>query len=65
MNNNDLKWILDDAIELYKMNRKYSSILLLLCAVDALAKRNEPDNEKVGERFENFLKKKMRREGRP
>ena len=60
----DLKWLFDDAITLYQMNRKFSAILLLLCAIDALAKRQEPGNKNVGERFENFLRNKMRREGR-
>ena len=61
----DFEWLLNDAIAMYQLDRKYSAILLLLCAIDALAKRSNPDNEKVGERFENFLKSKMRREGRP
>jgi hypothetical protein len=64
MSNNDLKWLLDDAIELYKLNRKDSSILLLLCAVDALAKYDDPNNKNNRERFEKFLTKKMRWSGR-
>jgi hypothetical protein len=63
-NNHDFEWLLNDAITMYQLNRKRSAILLLLCAVDALARRSDPDNKKVGERFENFLKSKMRREGR-
>ena len=65
MNNQNFKWLLDDAIELYKMNRKDSAILLLLCAVDALARLDDLHNENVGERFEKFLTKKIRRPGRP
>ena len=38
--------------------------MLLLCGVDALAKYSYPQNEKVGERFEQYLKSHMRREGR-
>ncbi|MBI1811755.1 MAG: hypothetical protein HYR78_07495 [Nitrospirae bacterium] len=62
--NRSLSWLLDDAIFLYKNGRKYGSILLLLCTVDALARETNP-NAKVGERFEAFLKSKMRRKGRP
>lgn len=64
-NANNLEWLLDDAKMLYKLNRKDSAILLLLCAVDALAKFDDPRNTNVGERFEKFLKKKMRRPERP
>jgi hypothetical protein len=46
INNHNLKWLLDDATKLYDMNRKDSSILLLLCAVDALAKLDDPNNKK-------------------
>ena len=61
----DLQWLFEDAIALYQINRKYGAILLLLCAVDALARRADPNTNKVGERFEKFLRSKMRREGRP
>jgi len=59
------QWLLDDAIELYRLGRKHSAILLLVCAVDALARAAEPKCDKVGERFERFLRSKMRRSGRP
>ena len=63
--NYDLQWLFKDAVFLYQMNRKDSAILLLLCTVDALARRANPGNVKVGERFEKFLHSKMRRKGRP
>ena len=58
------QWLLEDAGALYQMNRKYGAILLLLCAVDALAREADPNNRNVGERFKKFLCSKMRREGR-
>ena len=58
------QWLLDDATELYRLGRKHSAILLLACAVDALARTAEPECSQVGERFERFLRSKMRRPGR-
>ena len=60
----ELWWMFQDAVGLLNLQRKYSALLLLLCAVDALARRRFP-NKGVGERFEEFLKEQMRREGRP
>lgn len=60
----DFSWLLEDAKMLYQLGRKHSAILLLVCAVDALARNNDPTNKNVGERFEAFLKSKMRRPGR-
>lgn len=62
--NKDFSWLLDDAKMLYQLGRKHSAILLLVCAVDALARAHDPTNKNVGERFEAFLKSKMRRSGR-
>ncbi len=55
----ELSWLLTDAMELYLLGRKYSSLLLLLCAVDALAKAVNPSNENVGKRFRAFLKDRL------
>jgi len=60
----DLSWMLRDAIGLMNFQRYYSAMLLLLCAVDALAARHFP-KKGVRERFEEFLKTHMRRPGRP
>ena len=59
-----LSWMLKDAIELLRLQRRYGAMLILLCAVDAIAVRCFPAKG-VGERFEEFLKKQMRRPGRP
>ncbi len=61
---NDVGWMLQDAVGLLNFQRKYSAMLLLLCAVDALARQHFPNEKKVGVRFEDFLKKQMRRPGR-
>jgi hypothetical protein len=61
----ELSWLLTDALGLFHFGRKYSAMILLLCAVDALARQADPDNDKVSERFEEFLKTQMRRPGRP
>lgn len=45
--------------------RTLSAVLLLLCAVDSLARDANPSNMKSPERFENFLRSKMRRPGVP
>jgi len=57
-------WLLDDAVTLYHLGRKHGAILLLLCAVDALARVADPENTNNGDRFEQFLRSKMRRPGR-
>jgi hypothetical protein len=62
---NPVRWLFDDAQMLYQNGRKHGAILLMLCAVDALARRRFPKIDKVGERFEAFLKLKMRRPERP
>ena len=60
---NVASWLLDDARALYALGRKHGAILLLVCAVDALARAKYPKTD-VGERFRTFLKSKMRRPGR-
>jgi hypothetical protein len=55
----EFSWMLSDALGLFHLGRKYSCMLLLLCAVDALAKRARPHIERVGERFQNLLKEKL------
>lgn len=55
----DLWWMFSDAVGLFHLGRKYSSMLLLLCAVDALAKRVKPSLNKVGDRFKELLKEKL------
>jgi hypothetical protein len=57
-------WLLDDAVLLYQLGRKHSAILLLLCAVDGLAKQADPANGNSADRFETYLKGLMRRPGR-
>ena len=54
-----LAWLFTDAIGLFHLGRKYSSLLLLLCAVDALARIFDPSNKDVGERFRAFLKDRL------
>jgi len=60
----EVQWLYEDASVLYRMGRKHSAILLLLCAVDALARSAYPATTKSSERFEQFLRSKMRRPGR-
>ena len=61
----ELSWLLTDALDLLRFGRKYSAMILLLSAVDALARQAGPNTEKVGQRFESFLRRQMRRPGRP
>jgi hypothetical protein len=61
----ELSSLLTDALDLLRSGRKYSAMILLLCAVDALARQADPNNDKVGERFESFLRRQMRRPGHP
>ena len=61
----ELHWMLADAMALSQLGRKYGAILLLLCAVDALSARAFPDKKTVRDRFQTYLKSKMRRPGRP
>ena len=61
----ELYWMLSDAMALNESGRRYGAILLLLCAVDALAKRAYPKKNNVRDRFQTFLESKMRRPGRP
>ncbi|MCD4830321.1 MAG: hypothetical protein K8R02_00770 [Anaerohalosphaeraceae bacterium] len=60
LHQNDLGWMLQDAIGLLNFQRKYSAMLLLLCAVDALAKQRFPKEKNNGDRFVNFLKEQIR-----
>ena len=60
----DASWMLNDAIHLLQSKRPYGAILLLLCAVDAIAARRFPGMG-VRERFEEYLKTQMRRPERP
>ena len=53
--NRDLRWLWDDATCLFGQNRKNAALLLLLCAVDALAKREYPSEDKVRVRYTTFL----------
>jgi hypothetical protein len=62
--NSSASWILDDAIVLNDLGRKHGAILLLLCAVAALARDSYPTIKKDSERFEQFLRSKMRRPDR-
>lgn len=55
----DLWWMFSDAMGLFHLDRKYSCVLLFLCAVDALAKRAKADVDKVGERFRGLLAEKL------
>ena len=59
INDHELSWLFTDAVGLYHLGRKYSSLLLLLCAVDALAKAADPAKENVGEQFQAFLKEQL------
>jgi hypothetical protein len=53
-----IKEILDDAIFLYKSGRSKSSLLLLLCLVDAIAKKHYPQL-RVGKRYCKYLKERF------
>lgn len=55
----DLWWMFSDAVALFHQGRKYSCLLLLLCAVDALAKKAKLSVSGVGERFREFLKERL------
>ena len=55
----ELAWMFTDAVGMFHLGRKYSSMLLLLCAVDALAKVFDPDNDNVGDRYRNFLRDRL------
>jgi len=59
LKDHELWWMFSDAVGLFHLGRRYSSMLLLLCAVDALAKRSKPTIEKVGDRFRELLKEKL------
>jgi hypothetical protein len=61
----ELHWMLSDAMALRDSGRTSGAILLLLCAVDALAARAYPNSKEVGRRFKPFLKSKIRRSGLP
>jgi len=56
--------LFDDAMFLYESGRRHGAILLLLCAVDSLAKNRLPDVTRNADRFERFLRSKMRRPDR-
>jgi hypothetical protein len=61
-----LFWLFSDAVGLFHLGRKSSSLLLLLCAVDALAKEAFP---KLGpnaskERFTRYLKEHLPKQTR-
>jgi|GEM_PF-2442432 hypothetical protein len=52
----DIRWLLDDANCLYKEGRRYGAMLLLLCAIDALAPRLTKDRRaNVSDRYINYL----------
>lgn len=57
----EFSWLFTDAVELWHLGRKYSALLLLLCAVDALAKEVDPSNKYVGKRFRAYLKDRLPR----
>jgi len=55
----DLSCLYTDAIGLFHLGRKYSALLLLLCTIDALAKRAYPDRDRVGDRFVSYLRERL------
>jgi hypothetical protein len=59
LRDHELWWLFLDATGLYHLGRKPSCLLLLLCAVDALAKRARPNVKLVGKRFTELLKEKL------
>jgi hypothetical protein len=59
IHDHELSWMFTDAVGLYHLGRKYTSLLLLLCAVDALARAADPANDNVGERFQGFLRDRL------
>lgn len=56
LRDHDLSGLLTDATGLFRLGRKYSALLLLLCLVDALAARAYPKQKGVRQRFERFLR---------
>ncbi len=54
-----IRWLYEDAIFLDKNGRKKGAICLLLCLVDALAKKNRPSGEGNRVRYTTYLKDKM------
>ena len=58
--NSDLFWLFHDAFGLFHLERKPAALLLLLCAVDALAARALPEvPERDGERFKRYLGERL------
>jgi len=58
-----LYWLFSDSIGLFNFGRRYSCLLLLLCAIDALAKRKFPQLG-VKERFTKHLKENLPKQTR-
>jgi len=59
LQDHEFAWMFTDAVGMFHLGRKYSSLLLLLCAVDALAKVFDPGNKNSGERYRNFLRDRL------
>ncbi len=60
--NEDLRWMLTDAKWLYHLGSKRGCLLMLLCAVDALARRAHPQlsgRGNVAKRFCRYLRKHL------
>lgn len=55
-----IRWLYEDAIFLNKNGRKKGALLLLLCLVDALARKNRPLSESNKLRYTTYLKDKMK-----
>jgi len=59
MNNSikDIEWLLVDAKFLFASNRYSGSLLMLLCAIQALSRQCSGENDH--QRFENYLREKL------
>ena len=57
-----IKEILNDAIYLHRSGRLKSSLLLLLCLIDAIAKKHYPKLG-VGDRYSRYLKNRFTKMG--
>ncbi len=55
-----IEWLYEDAKLLRENNRKRGCLCLLLCLIDALAKKENPDKLNNRQRYCTYIKKKMK-----
>jgi hypothetical protein len=59
LQDHEAAWMFTDAVGMFHLGRKCSAMLLLLCAVDALARVFDPGNKNVGDRYRKFLRDRL------